>query len=401
MAPLIPLTASLLLYRADPPLAFFLIDSMLLRTSFYFTIDDLSLIASLKVIESWICRKCQNLIVWVDRMPFGLTDILLFVLPNFFMTVVYRDAALTFFDVFLSEGRQFLSRLSAALIIVLEERMIECESWDALRMVIIEFFSSLSDPAKVGNFLDATFRIRLSRALGPEEETLQALLGSTSTQLPRITEFGKGGVPVRQENARTLPVSVERTRPVMRRFTDPVILGGRLLSGPLLFEIRRAFPTQMDRYGTARLRYQMSVEGTVLSGLISKSVVHGIWILLFETDRRVIGAAFDGSLTIAFGKKGKFIEQGFVVVFVSDDENGVRVFKRNPSSNYSLYSVDAAGITFGGPRPALFLAAEFRNIHSQACETFDSPALVDDGHTGDHILDTELFQLVDGAREED
>jgi hypothetical protein len=45
------------LQRADPPFAFFLLDAMLSRASFSFTTAALGLIASLKAIESRVCRK--------------------------------------------------------------------------------------------------------------------------------------------------------------------------------------------------------------------------------------------------------------------------------------------------------------------------------------------------------
>jgi hypothetical protein len=61
---------------------------------------------------------------------------------------------------------------------------------------------------------------------------------------------------------------------------------------------------------------------------------------LFETEGgKLLGAAFDRSLTIAMARKGRFVEQGMAVVFRADAE-GVRTFRRSPASNWSLYSVD-------------------------------------------------------------
>jgi hypothetical protein len=152
----------------------------------------------------------------VSATKFGLTNVLLFVLPGFF--------ALPFFDVSVSEGRELLGRLSAALLSALEGQPVECESWDVLR---------IADPAQV-----AAFRVRLSRALGAKEARA---LQSLAEALPRLTEFGECGVPV----------TADRTRPVIRRFAEPAVVGGRPLTAALLSEVRKA---QMDRDGTARLR---------------------------------------------------------------------------------------------------------------------------------------------------
>jgi hypothetical protein len=383
VAPLVPLAASLLLYRMDPPIALFLLDAMLTR-GIHFTTDEITLAATLHVIEGWICGKCHQLMAWIDRMPFRMNDILRFVLPSFFMTTVDIEVALTLFDVYLSEGRRVLTGLSARLVATLEPDLIKCDDWDAVCAIITGFLRGLSHPTILADFLGNAFKI--ATPAGAEE---QALLACRALSCTRI---GCGGGP-QPESARTLPVSSRRSRPVIRRLAEAVVVDAALLAPRVLAEVRRALPPQMDRYQRAVRRYRMTVDGTVLSALISRSVDDGLWILLCGTEHRVVGAAFTGSLSLALARRGKFVEQGFAVVFAAEGDS-VRVFKKAESGNSSLYSVDATGIAFGAPRPALYLAADFRTVASAPSETFGSPSLVNDPDVGDVILEAELFQLV-------
>jgi hypothetical protein len=374
MAPLLPLAASLLLHRMDPPLALFLLSAMFDRQTFYFTIDEVGLLASFHVMEGLICRKCQRLMSWIDRMPFKLSAIFRFVFPSFFMATVDQDAALTIFDVFLSEGRKVLSRLSARLLFVIEPQLTECESWEMVEALILDFLRGLSSPTTLSDFLASAFKI--SAPSGSEE--LKAIRSYQSIQ-------------TLSDSARTLPAP--RMRPAIRRLTDSEVMDGRLLTAARLLEIRRSLPPHMDRCGRAVLRYRMSVDGTALSTLIGRCSEDGFWILLFGTEQRVLGAAFSGSLSVAFARKGKFLEQVTVVVFATEGEE-VAVFKKASVANTSMYSVDSKGIVFGAPRPALYLSADFRTIASAPCETFGSPAFVANTDVGDRLLEIELFHLV-------
>jgi hypothetical protein len=101
---------------------------------------------------------------------------------------------------------------------------------------------------------------------------------------------------------------------------------------------------------------------------------------------------FQGSLTAALARKGRYVDQGTALVLWAAGEEQ-RIFKKCPAADNALYSVEPAGLAFGRPKPALYLGAEFRQIDSGPCETFDSPALVEDADTGDLILDAEMFLL--------
>jgi hypothetical protein len=382
-APLIPLSASLLLEYFNPPLVLFIIEAMLARGSFYFAAEELSFTASLQVIEAGICRKCRRFVEWIDRMSFGLTNVLLFLVQNFF-TAISRPAALTLFDIFLSEGQDFLNRLCVCLLRTLETRLIQCESLEDLRRVVFDFFGGLSEPRSLTSFLTAVFKVSLTHHVCTEMlqtcNTLTPLLMSSSVRTGQSSY------------AQSLPVVAVHTRPIIRCIGDVTITCGHLLSQQFLLEIRRALPRHMDRYTTAALCYQMSVDGTALLTLLGRSATQGLWILLFQTKHRIVGAAFQGSLDMGLAKKGKFVNQGMVMVFAKEADD-IKIY-RNTMKNNKLYSVERSGITFGGPRPALYLGTDFRNIYSAQCETFDSPPLVDDMHVGDAILDAELFQLV-------
>jgi hypothetical protein len=277
-----------------------------------------------------------------------------------------------------------LTGLSARLIVILEPDLIQCDDWDGVRKVVTGFLRTLSLPATLSNFLSTAFKI--ATPAGAEE---QALIACQALPCARIG-FAR---PPQQENARTLPVSVRRARPIIRRLTDGIVVSGTLLKPQLLNEVRRMLPPQMDRHRRAILRYRMSVDGTVLSTLISKSVEDGLWVLVCGTDHGVVGAAFTGSLTIGLARRGKFVEQGMVVVFAAEGDS-IRVYKRVESGNTTLYSVEPTGIAFGGPRPAFYLGADLRKIVSARCETFASPSLVSDVNVGDFVLETELFQIV-------
>jgi hypothetical protein len=380
-APLLPLAASLLLHRADPPLALFLLNAMVDRESFYFTVDEVGLLVSFHVMEGFICRKCQRLMAWVDQMPFKLADIFALVMPNFFMPTVDHKAALSIFDVFLSEGRKVLSRLSARLLFLLEPRLTECRSWEGVEALVLDFLRELSSPAALADFLESAFKI--SAPSGSSEQ--KARLSYQPIQRQSSGESA---------SVRTLPAP--RTRPAIRRFSESEVADGRLLTPARLLEVRRALPLHMDRCGRAVRRYRMSVDGTALSTLIGRCSQDSFWILLFATEERVFGAAFSGSLAMAFARKGKFIEQATAVVFTTNGEE-VAVFKKAGVANTSMYSADGNGIAFGAPKPALYLRADFRTIASAPCETFASPAFVVNGHVGDRLLEIELFQLMAGG----
>jgi hypothetical protein len=179
---------------------------------------------------------------------------------------------------------------------------------------------------------------------------------------------------------------------VIRHLGECDISGGTLLNARLLLELRRALPAHMDKYNAAVLRYRMSIDGTSLLTLIARSAADGIWILLFQTENRLCGVSFQGSLNGALAKKGRFVDQGAAMAFCVDEE-GQHIYKKSQSSDNAVYSVDGAGITFGRPKAAVFLGEDFRHIHSSPRETFDSPALVENIHTGARILETELFLL--------
>jgi hypothetical protein len=145
-------------------------------------------------------------------------------------------------------------------------------------------------------------------------------------------------------------------------------------------------------WNVANLQYRLSVDGTALSTLIGKSLGKGLSVLLFRTESEICGATFEGSLSAALALNGRFVEMGMAFVFVCDAA-GHRIYRKQIGGNTLLYSVASSGISFGGPKPALYVSSDFRNLMSAACETFGSPPLVKDLNVGDPILDAELYSI--------
>jgi hypothetical protein len=148
-SPLIPLSASLFLQRMDPALVLFVLDAMLQRGQFHFTLDERGFLASLRVIEEWICRKCRKFTAWLDSAGVSLTEVLLWVIPGFFGCGLSALAALTIFDAFVSEGRSVIFRLCAGFALTLEPKV----SQEGLSQMMHDFFNRISDPTELESFL--------------------------------------------------------------------------------------------------------------------------------------------------------------------------------------------------------------------------------------------------------
>lgn len=412
-APLIPTVSALLLMYLEPPLAYLTIKSMIDRSTgngnWYFTIDQKCFYASTESISEQLKRFCSDIDKHATEIGASITKLVMSLFPTFFLPFSTLPAALTFFDSFVLEGRKVLLRFCIGIFSMNRQQLCQAKTPEQFYEIVVNSIRELNTPAKIKAVVKQSFVLFISREkhlLPTETAILQDEAPfSESVQfnayksypdfLDSSPNYNSGGIKSWRSSMSTEMkthfspnkiFNVEDAFDVMKILAKhtPAVIGGDLLVNSLFYRLREYLPPSCRCYSPI-LVYKLSNDGTMLQTLYEKTTKSKPHIMIIKSSTSCIGAFFDDSPRP--GYKGNISN----FVFKCDDF----AFYKPKSTPNSLYtSITTRTFMVGGPKAAIFFEDGMQWIISDPCETFESPALIENEENRERILDIEVYKLL-------
>lgn len=398
-APLIPISASLLLLYMEKPLAYITIQSMINRSqqdSWYFTTSVSKFLAAVSAYRDILKRKCESVVKHGSSLGLDVALIAMGMLPTFFFPFMPLPVALTLFDSFMVEGRKVMMRFCIELFTSEKKSLLDTKSSRDFISVIINAIERLGSIETMKSFLKSAYRTHLSRskcitkpeaaALSNRSDLMTHATGSTVEEVVMSVR-----VHVRAKSMDHYPDSDEDLSETviaihehLANRTLPVIHGGKLLTDALYCALRYQLPPVLTRY-SVNLVYSRTVNGCSFHTLFDACNDETPYIIMVKTTYGVFGALLSDPLR----DTGEYC--GKAVTFVFDGQTQ-EIYRKQPPGNDMFMMAKHNMVVIGGPKPAISLSQGMKRMESFDCETFESPSFMRN-ENGDEIEEVELYTL--------
>lgn len=383
-APLIPITAAYLLQKLNPVETFYSLLAMINHEdSFYFTETNKKFIASMEAVDNLISIKFPN--VMKQAKFLGMKNICMYVLPKFFLPPLNMNISLTIFDLFISEGRKIMVRMTLALISFIQNELCHAFNPEQFKEIINDAILDMKTVSKMKTIIRTGFGIHLSRTghILVEERKSIGQIGQNGSLPSYYNQYVWCGA---------CKASTMTMQPIQRhriRITDlnPKIkqLSG-LMSIDDFEQIRNYMSAKYNHY-IPNLIFRMSTDGTTFVSLFSKCRGRPQILLIKTQDqngKKIIGAFLPESLS-PVARNNYYLQYLTVFDLTNKEFYGTVCIRGN------LMAVTHDSIQIGNPQPAIAFYDGFSHVFSSESDTFNSPYLVEGGMS--QILDVELYNL--------
>ena len=414
--PLIPVVSSMLLMYMEPELAYISMQSIInrsLESNFYFLTNKKQLFAQIKALEQLIKSRMPRVVARAQKLKISIGEVLMVLVPSFFIPFNSIPSSLTFFDSFLSEGRKVLFRFTLQLLIDVEINLLMASTSSTFISVLINGVEALSNPEQMGRFIQSAFKLKMKRKNHIEKIEKRFTSSSISFSLPKNLEIenlllssnvGKNEIIYNDyldqanessndslESKKTSEIVVDENHmrtlhaKIVQESLPHVNGEGRLLNEAMILLMKNEMSSIFSHY-SADLAYKLSRDGALFLTLFQKCSLRCQYILMIETRNKVIGAFLSDPIHPSISRY--YYGTGMTFVFDATNSN----FYRLKYSNSQFIHVCHEAISIGGPSPAIYLDSDLKRVFSSECETFGSPSLTAN-ENGDMILDIEIYRF--------
>lgn len=387
-APLIPCISAILLLVMEPKLAYYSIQSMIIKSKidgYYFSGTKQDLIANIKVIQEQLNSKFRKIIDHIAKIGMNLTDVVLALFPTFFLSILSIPYVLTTFDNYIMDGQQYLIRATMAILSMEQDKLLQSLTPTDFLEVLHDGMKNLITVTQTKEFINKACKFIVPYPKPYDKRSLRFMANPLNLVVRPFAPSGRRFSDSHVE--KELESIMMRPLPTYKPPFNIQVRGGTLLTQQIFTDIHSSLNYSV-RSHTAELIFDSTKDGYSLSALYSKSCTNFPHILMIKTSYKTIGAYLSDGPSI---RKGKGVYYGKPSTFVFDTDTK-SVYRRIPPYNHLFISASEDCLMIGGPRPAIYLPLNFQVLMSDDCETFSSPSFCSIS-TGDQIISIELYAL--------
>lgn len=383
-APLIPSVSIMLLMYLPQNKAYSTIQAMINRSredSWYFALNRELFNIEINAVANLANEICPKVMKCADDLKISHYHIFLIMYTMFFFPYTEPTISLTFMDSYVNEGRKVLIRLSLALLIQEESKLVSSISSQDFFNIIFDTFKDMKSPHAANNLLKKAFSIQLSRSRNiiPLEikcRKSHKLIESIPLPAELARQKYEFGMRFYHNNDSSYNISV-RMSPTRK---------GDLLTENLYNKLYNYIPKK-DRYPD--LVFKMTEDGSSISYLLRASNTKAKYLFFVKTAKCVIGA-FITSGCLANVVEDKRVFKGSHDMFIFNT-NPFQIYHQQKYVNDNYISVDHEGLILGGPKAAIYIDSTMNILFSGECSTYGSPSFASEH--GEMILDVELYKI--------
>ena len=400
-APLIPISAALLLLYMEAPLAYVTIQSMLNQSrkdSFYFALSNTQFLTCLRDMHEILNRKCDSIVKHAESLMLDAAQLGISLFPAFLFPFMALPVALTLFDSFMIDGRKVLLKFCVSLYVSEKKDLLSTSNAREFVSVVINAIERLSSIEAMKKFLKSTFHMRtsphrltriLSSSFGKKHARDVPCHGigeirSIVSDVHSVVSSQDGRTPAPAPG--DLHAAALAMQEHIANRTLPVIHGGKLLSDSMYCILRHQLPPTLGRYSLT-LVFSSSVNGPSLQCLFDSCTDRTPYVLMVRTTYGLYGALLSDAPSLAAAPESGYYGRPVTFVFNADSEE---VYRVQPPPNNMFISVAKNLLAIGGPEPAISLSAGMKKLVSHPCETFGSPPFTRE-QDGDDVIEIELY----------
>ena len=406
-APLIPILAAMLLLFMEAPLAYVTLQAMMNKSKkdgCYFSVTHEHCTTWTQAFRELMAKQCDSVAKHAEAMKLDIGQLVLAMFPLFFFPFMPLPAALTFFDSFVMSGRKVLGRFCLCLFTIEKKNLLNATNPTEFVSVVLNAIERLQNVHSMKDFLKRTFGMHLSKvkkrqpllkALTPSQPRERRItFDQTAKDIQNIVSNARRSM-LRTRSIHVMKSVLQRdihaaTKEMQKHIFDrmlPMIHCPGLVDNSLYCMIRHQLPPVLMRCSLTRVF--SSVENGCDYRVLYNACRDGTpYVLAVRTNDGVFGAVISDRLNVETAPGGFY---GRSMMFVFDGRTQ-EPFKIARPPNALFMSVKEDELVIGGPEPALCITDGMRKLISRDCETFGSPAFVENPE-GDEIVAVELYSL--------